>query len=200
MDNYFSQYSAVEIFFLICAVVGGFFVLVKFIMLFLGFDHDVSHDFSMGGHDLDVGGHDIDAQHTDSDAGFHALSLHGISSFLMMFGLVGLAMYRQNGFGIFLSMIGAVAAGCFSIWIIGRLFLMFNKMKLSGTISIDSTVGAQGKVYMRIPENGTGRVLINVRNCLREYDASAREGKEIDTGTAIRVIWVDGNILVVERI
>ena len=200
MDNYFSQYSAVEIFFLICAVVGGFFVLAKFFMLFLGFDHDVSHDFSMGGHDLDVGGHDMDAQHTDSDAGFHALSLHGISSFLMMFGLVGLAMYRQNGFGLFPSMIGAVAAGCISIWIIGKLFLMFNKMKSSGTISIDSTVGAQGKVYMRIPENGTGRVLINVRNCLREYDASAREGTAIETGTAIRVIWVDGNVLVVERI
>ena len=200
MGDYFSQYSSVEIFFLICAVIGGFFVVIKFIMLFLGFDHDTSQDFSMGGHDIDVGGHDIDAQHSDSDAGFHALSLHGITSFLLMFGLVGLAMYRQSSFGIFMSMIGAVLAGCISVWIIGKLFFMFSKMKSSGTISIDSTVGVQGKVYMRIPENGTGRVLVSVRNSLREYDASAHDGKAIETGAPIRVVWVDGNVLVVERI
>lgn len=200
MNDYFSQFSGVEIFFLICAVVGGFFVFVKFIMLFMGLDHDVSHDFNIGGHDLNVGGHNIDTQHTDSDIGFHVLSLHGISSFLMMFGLVGLAMYRQSSFGIMISIIGAMVAGCVSVWVIGKLFLIANKMKSSGTISIDSTVGAQGKVYMQIPQNGTGRVLINVRNSLREYDASTNDGKAIETGTAIRVIWVDGNVLVVERI
>ena len=195
-----SGYSAVEIFFFICAVVGSFFVLMKFAMMFMGMDHDVSHDFIMGGHDLDAGGHDVDAHHADSDTGFHVLSLHGISSFLMMFGLVGLAMYRQSGFGVLVSLAGAVAAGCISVWIIARLFLMFNRLKSSGTITIDSTVGAQGKVYTKIPEKGTGRVLINARNSLREYDASTNNGNAIETGTPIRVIWVDGNVLVVERI
>ena len=193
MDSFFSQYSAVETFFFICAVVGGFFVLMKFAMTFMGFDHDVSHDF-------DSGGHGIDAHHSDSDTGFHALSLQGISSFLMMFGLVGLAMYRQSGFGSFISLFAAIIAGCISVWIIGKLFFMFNKLKSSGTISIDSTVGAQGKVYMKIPEKGTSHVLINAKNSLREYDASTNNGAGIETGAAIRVIWVDGNVLVVERI
>jgi len=186
MDTFFSQYSAVETFFFICAVVGGFFVLMKFAMMFMGFDHDA--------------GNDIDAHHSDSDAGFHALSLFGISSFLMMFGLVGLAMYRQSGFGTFISLIGAVVAGCISVWIIGKLFFMFNKLKSSGTISIDSTVGAQGKVYMKIPEKGTGRVLVNANNSLREYEALTNDDRGIETGTPIRVIWVDGNLLVVEKI
>jgi membrane protein implicated in regulation of membrane protease activity len=73
-------------------------------------------------------------------------------------------------------------------------------LKSNGTISIDSTVGTQGKVYMRIPENGTGRVLINAQNSFREYEASTNDGRGIDTGTPVRVIWVDGNVLVVERI
>lgn len=193
MGDYFSQYNGVELFFLICAFVGGFFVLLKFVMLFMGIDHDVSHDF-------DMGGHDIDAQHADSDAGFHVLSLHGITSFLMMFGLVGLAMYRESSFGIVISMTGAVIAGCITVWIIGKMFFMASRMKSSGTITIDSTVGSQGKVYMKIPEKGSGRVLVNVRNSLREYDASTNDGSSIETGTAIRVVWVDGNMLVVERI
>ena len=192
MNDYFSQFNSAEIFFIICAVVGGFFVIIKFIMQFMGMDHD--------GANFDMDGHDIDAQHADSDVGFHVLSLLGISSFLMMFGLVGLAMYRQNHLGIFFSLIGAILAGCASVWIIGKMFLLFSKAKSSGTITIDSTVGAQGKVYMRIPDKGTGRVLINVKNSLREYDATSNDSKAIDTGTPIRVVWVDGNLLVVERI
>ena len=36
MGDFFSQYSAVETFFFICAFVGGFFVLMKFAMMFMG--------------------------------------------------------------------------------------------------------------------------------------------------------------------
>ena len=192
MNNFFSQFNSVEIFFIICAVVGGFFVIIKFIMQFMGLDHD--------GANIDLDGHDIDAQHADSDVGFHVLSLLGISSFLMMFGLVGLAMYRQSQFGVIFSFTGAILVGSVSVWIIGKMFMFAGKMKSSGTISIDSTVGAQGKVYMKIPDKGTGRVLVNVKNSLREYDATSNDSKPIDTGTPIRVVWVDGNLLVVERI
>ncbi|NLD37531.1 MAG: hypothetical protein GX654_11750 [Desulfatiglans sp.] len=193
MGTFFSHYSAIEIFFIICAVVGGFFVIIKFIMQFIGMDSD-------GGHDLNMDSHDIDAHHSDSDVGFHILSLHGITSFLMMFGLVGLAMYRQSSMGIVMSLVGAVIAGCASVWIIGKIFMLASKMKSSGTISIDNTVGAQGKVYMHIPEKGSGRVLVTVNNSLREYDATSNDGKALNTGTPVRVVWVDGNQLVVERI
>ena len=192
MGDYFSQYNGVEIFFLICAVVGGIFVIIKFIMQLIGLDHD--------GANFDLDGHDIDLDHADSDAGFHALSLLGISSFLLMFGLVGLAMYRQSHLGMIISLLGAILVGCAAVWFIGKMFILMSKMKSSGTITIDSTVGAQGKVYMRIPDKGTGRILINVKNSLREYDATSNDSKAIDTGTPVRVIWVDGNLLVVERI
>ncbi|UCC17926.1 MAG: methyltransferase domain-containing protein, partial [Dehalococcoidales bacterium] len=70
------------------------------------------------------------------------------TSFLMMFGLVGLAFYRQSKAGIFVSIIGASAAGVASVWIIGRLFILSKKLKSSGTIQIDNAVGAQGKVVI----------------------------------------------------
>ena len=53
---------------------------------------------------------------------------------------------------------------------------------------------------MKIPKEGVGRVLVTVQNSLREYDATTQEDADIDTGTLIRVVWVDGNVLVVERI
>jgi membrane protein implicated in regulation of membrane protease activity len=196
MNGFFSQYKGVEIFFLICALAGGLFVLLKFIMQFSGLDHDTSSS------DMDMGGHGMEAHHADSDIGFKFLSLHGITSFMMMFGLVGLALYRQSQMGVFISMVGAIASGVASVWIIGKLFMLTVKMKSSGTISIESTVGAQGKVYLTIPKegSGSGRVLINVRNSLREYDAITQESESLSTGTPVRVVWVDGNMLVVERL
>jgi membrane-bound ClpP family serine protease len=80
------------------------------------------------------------------------------------------------------------------------MFMIASRMKSSGTISIDNTVGAQGKVYMHIPEKGSGRVLVTVNNSLREYDATSNDGKPLATGTPVRVVWVDGNQLVVESI
>lgn len=193
MNELFSDYNGVEIFFLICAIIGTVFVLLKFAMQLIGLGYDSSAD-------VHVGGHDIDSHHSDSDAGFKFLSMHGITSFLMMFGLVGLAFYRQSQVGIFISIVGASVAGFASVWIIGRLFILSIKLKSSGTIQIDSAVGAQGKVYLKIPKDGTGRVLVNIRNSLREYDAKTNEDIDLDTGTPIRVVWVDGNVLVVERI
>jgi membrane protein implicated in regulation of membrane protease activity len=193
MAEFFDRLNGVEIFFLICAVVGGIFVLIRFIMMLVGMDHGVDGDLSAGAHDFD--GH-----HADSDVGFKLLSLQGITSFLLMFGLVGLALYNQSRVGIIISMTGAVAAGLTSVWIIAKMFSMVIKLQSSGTISIDSTVGAQGKVYLTIPEKGSGRVLISVHNSLREYDAVTQDNQALATGVAIRVVWVDGNVLVVEAI
>ena len=96
-----SQYNGVEIFFLICALVGGVFVILKFILQLIGMDHGVATD-------ADIGGHNFDAHHADSDFGFKLLSIHSITCFLMMFGLVGLSLYRQSQAGIFLSLVGAI--------------------------------------------------------------------------------------------
>ena len=185
----FEHFNGVEIFFLICAIVGGVFVIIRLILQLVGGDHGLSN-----------GTHTIDLHHSDSDVGFQIFSLHSLSSFLLMFGLVGLALHSQSKLGVFISIIGAIAAGLGSIWLIGKLFSLTSKLQSSGTLQIDNTIGTQGKVYLTIPKEGTGRVLVSVKNSLREFDAASHDNQEIPTGTPIRVVWVDGNILVVERI
>jgi membrane protein implicated in regulation of membrane protease activity len=190
MANAFSNLNGFEIFFLICAVVGGFFVLARLIMQFIGAGADIDTD-------LDTG---IDAQHVDSDIGFKAISMHSLTSFFMMFGLVGLALYRQNRAGMFLSVLGASVAGLFSVWVIGRIFASVGRLQSSGNLVTASAVGSTGTVYLGIPKGGTGRVSINFRGRLREFDASAADGEAIATGTPIRVVRVEASVLVVEKI
>jgi len=182
----FANLNSFEIFFLTCALIGGFFVLIRLILQFAGGDSDI---------DTDV---DIDAHHTDADAGFKLLSMHGLTSFLMMFGLVGLAFYRQNQAGFFVSIVGGTGAGLASVWVIGRLFSLVTRLQSSGTIGIESAVGGEGTVYLTIPSGGTGRVLITFNNRQREFDAMALNAAEIATGKRVRVTEVRGNMVIVE--
>jgi len=186
----FSGYNGMEIFFLACAVIGGFFVLARTVLQFAG-----------GGADADIDdGTGIDAHHADSDIGFKLLSLHGLTSFLMMFGLVGVAFYRQSRAGLLASLAGATIAGLATVWMIGKLFQFAGRMQSSGTLSTTAAVGSTGTVYLTIPEGGTGRVSISFQNRLREFDAMEKDGGVLATGTAVRVVDVNSNILVVEAI
>jgi len=188
----FSDFNGLEMFFLACAIIGGFFVFMKLIMQFFGGDTDTHV-----GVDSNI---DIDSSHADSDLGFRLLSLQGLSAFFMMFGLVGLALYRQSQMGTFIAIIGAVAAGMMSVWVIGKLFQGAVNLQSSGTLKTADAVGSSGTVYLTIPEGGIGQVSLNFQNRLREFDAIEKNGSEVPTGIPVRVVQVKANVLVVEII
>ena len=192
MQSVLLDFDGVEIFFMVCAAVGGTFVLIRLVMQFMGLDHHFSHS---DGADMS-----FDADHPDTDAGFKVLSIHSITSFFMMFGLVGLAMYRQSQMGVVLSMLAAILAGAGSVWVIGKLFSLTARLQSSGNIQIDTAVGAQGRVYLTIPPDGTGIVCVKVSDRLRDYEARSHDATEIVTDTPIHVLWVEGNTLVVQKL
>lgn len=186
METAATSLSGIEIFYLICAVIGGILLLVRLVLQFLGAgDHGDVHDF--------------DAHHLDADASLKLLSLHGLTSFLMMFGLVGFALTRESGAGTLLSLLGALLAGAVSFWVIGKLFAWIVRLQSSGTVSLDEAVGCQGEVYLSIPKDGTGKVTVRFADRLREYDAVSESGDALRTGERIKVVKVRGNTLVVER-
>lgn len=191
MNELFTRFNGVEIFFLICALIGGLFFVFRLITQFVGMTDDVDADFDAG---------HGDASHIDADASFKLLTLQGLTAFLMMFGLVGLALYRQSNLSTLISMIGGILAGLASVWVIGKLFAFALTLQSSGTTESTSAVGCEGTVYLTIPAQGTGSVQVNIKNCLREYDAVSHSKEEIMTGEPIRVVWVNGSVLVVEKI
>ncbi len=197
MSETFSNLNGLEILFLVCAAIGAVFLLIRLILLSVGggVDHDVGFDLSDSGGDAP-----LDLHHVDSDVGFTILSVHGLSAFLMMFGLVGFAFYRQSNSGAPLALAGGFAAGLASVWIIGRIFRFFGSLQSSGTLATRDAVGSSGTVYLKIPAGGTGRVMLSFQGRLREFDAVAADGSEIATNSAVRVTAVNGNVLVVETI
>lgn len=113
MLDAFIAVNGFEIFFLICAMMGSFFVLVLMVLQCVGGDSNTDGD--------------LDAEHPDADVGFKVLSMHSLTVFLMMFGLVGLALYRRGGNGFIGSISGACPAGVASVLVVDRLFKFFSR-------------------------------------------------------------------------
>lgn len=194
-----SEYwSILDKFFFTCAVAGGSLVVLRVIFMFLGGD-GLGEGGEHGGLSIEDGG-DIEAHHADSDIGFKALSLQGVSSFFLMFGLVGLTMSRQSGLNPLFSITGGTLAGAASVWIIGKIFQFAVRLQSSGTADLSKTVGNNGTVYLKIPSGGTGRVTVNFLNRQMELDAVSKDGSEIPSGGRVRVVSIQGNVVTVEKI
>lgn len=184
-------FSGLELFFVICAVIGGGLFVVRFLIQLFGGSH-------MGADtDLEVGHADVD--HVDADVSFKLLTLQGMTAFFMMFGLVGFAMLRESHASGGVALAGALASGIGTVWLIGTIFSSVKKLQSSGTVDNTGAIGEQGTVYLTIRTKGMGKVQVTMHGRPREFEAVAKDGAEIKTGERIRVLEVNNSVVVVER-
>ncbi|MEW6085068.1 MAG: hypothetical protein AB1607_10780 [Chloroflexota bacterium] len=136
----------------------------------------------------------------DADVSFKLLSVQGLTSFFMMFGLVGLALLRAS-LPVLLTVLGGLIAGFVTVAITSVIFSQMKRLQSEGTINIQNTIGTEGTVYLTVSKNGTGQVQIIVQGALKVFDASAKNKDTIAVGEKIRVTGVTaGNTLIVEKI
>lgn len=178
--------------FLLGAVLGGGVLVLRVVLMLFGIGDD--HSFGVEP--------DADSlEHSDQDVGTRLLSIQGISAFLMMFGLVGLALTRDSHAPVPVALLGAFGAGVASMWVVAKLYAMMAKLQSSGTLDLASAVGQEGTVYLTIRPGTGGQVQVAVQGRLGVYEAHAQgDDAEIATGHSVRVVGVRGAQLVVERV
>lgn len=184
------------------AVLGGAIVVVRIILLVVGgsFDADVDMDVDA---DVDF---DVDADAGDgfadgeADASFAIFSLQTVSGFMLMFGLIGLAILRMHEDGAVWSIVGGTAAGTITAYIFGKLMASMKKLQSSGTINLQNAVGNEGDVYLTIPGGGIGKVRIVIQGRLKIFNAKSADDADLPTGSRVEVAQVvSGNVLVVKK-
>lgn len=199
MTDFFNSLSMVQLLFFSCATLGGGIFFLRLILMLMGAGGgDDGSDLS--GHIGDLGGHGGDVGHHDADSSFKLLSLHGLTAFFMMFGLVGLALSRQSLIPDLFALVAGVAAGMCTVWLMGKVFAGMKKLQSDGTMRISNAIGQEGKVYLTIPAEGTGQVQVVVQGQLRIFDAVCLNKETVKTGERVTVIDITGaNMLVVEK-
>jgi len=187
----FSKFNNMEMFYLCCAILGGGMFVLRSIAMVVG----------MGGDDtLDAG--DVDASAGDgTPAGdFQMVSLHSLTAFVLMFGLVGFLMTRNGEGTPWLVAIVATAVGVGTMFIIAKIFQAARKLQSDGTIHPEHAVGVEGSVYLSIRPGEIGKVQLTVRGAMKVYDARANDpAATLKTGDAVKVVST-GDVLVVEKI
>tara|TARA_B100001287_G_C22508192_1_gene446916 strand:+ start:201 stop:806 length:606 start_codon:yes stop_codon:yes gene_type:complete len=175
--------TGIDILFAVMAIIGTVLFLIYFLLVMIfGFADDIL-PFEM----------DMSA-----DGIFHLFTIQGILSFMMMFGIFGLAMTQADQHSLIAIIVGVIA-GSISMYIVGKIFQMMKSLEMDNTIKYSEAIGAKGTVYRTINEGEHGQVQVEYQGALRTSDAVAQDDKlTIQTGKFIKVIDAIGETLIVE--
>lgn len=143
----------------------------------------------------------------DSDGGdggempFEIFTLRNLINFLLGFSWTGISFYQKFENKTILI---AIAIGVGLAFVAIFFFLIKQILKLSedNSFKIENTIHKTADVYLTIPANksGKGKVQISVNGSFHELDAMTLSPEKLSSGSVIKVIAVENNILIVEKI
>tara|TARA_B110001452_G_scaffold195780_1_gene165777 strand:+ start:1935 stop:2561 length:627 start_codon:yes stop_codon:yes gene_type:complete len=180
--------SGIDILFAVMAIIGTFLFLIYFALVLIGGVADGALEIVGFDTDFDLGAEGV----------FHMLTIQGILSFIMMFGIAGLAVTQSDGSDL-LAIIVAIISGMSSMWVIGKVFQAMKSLEVDATVKHSLSIGAQGKVYMDIRAGETGQVQVEFQNAMRTCDAVLEDATmSLKTGKFVEVVQAIGETLVVK--
>ena len=191
-----------ESFCLGCAVFGGTIFALRTVLLFVGLGAD-----GTDGAGAYAGTEVSDGSDSDGTPGtdLRIFSVHGVTSFLFLFGLTGWLLLRHRvfgeGAGAATAAAGvALAIGVATMLAIAKIFQLSGRLATDGTILPGDAVGAAGSVYLAIRPGRVGKVQVTARGALKVFDARAKDpATDLPTGTPIVVTAAEDVLIVTKR-
>jgi len=173
----------IEILTWVSIIAGGVLILMLLLSLIGGLDIDV---------DADLGSADADS------AGGGGLGvIKGVLTFISVTSWVVkilLATQKHPGIAIGIGVLTGLAA----LFLLNYLIVTLLKNDSNVNYTMEDALYQTGTVYLKIPSgSNSGIVHVNVKGAKREMKAKSFDGKEIETGSAIDVMNIDGEYAVV---
>ena len=174
--------SGIDVFFAAMAVIGTILFVIYFALVLIG---GVADGIADAIPFLDVN------FEMDAEGVFHMLTIQGLLSFMMMFGIFGLAV-SQGDYGALPAIAAGTVTGLASMWMVGKFFQAIAGLETDGTVVHSQALGAKGTVYRTIMPGKSGQVQVEFQSALRTCEAVAEdETLKIETG---KFVVVTGNV------
>lgn len=204
MMDYLAGLNFLEKIYLMCAILGGAFFVLRTVLMLAGMG-DHSSDTDGGGgdfdHDFDHGDSGDHVDHVDHDAGLRLLTLQGLTAFIMMFGATGFAFSRGSFLNNVMTFIIGAAVGLFAMWLVAKGFALMRSLQCTGTMRISDAIGEEASVYLTIPADGIGKIQVVISGRLMVVDAVSQDKVQLKTGARVCVSEVtSGGMLSVRGI
>jgi len=151
--------------------------------------------------DLPDGRSTIDRGDRIHGSGFRLFTMQGIIAFFCLFGWTGL-LFLKGGLPIWAASLLAFLCGFVGMFLMGLALWGMQRVQSDGTLNIRFALGQSGEVYIPIPgkREQPGKVLVEVQDQLREFEAVTDEEEKIPTGTQVTVIGITkGTTLIVTK-
>lgn len=151
---------------------------------------------------LDVAdGFDTDFHADAHDGDFQLFSLRNLINFLLGFSWTGISFYSTIGEHTWFLIILSLVVGVLFVLLFFFVIKQVQKLAEDNSFKITNTLNKTAEVYLTIPENktGKGKIMISVNGVFHELEAMTEQSK-IPSGTVVKVIKIENNILIVETI
>ena len=150
---------------------------------------------------LSGGETDIDSDGGDGEMPFEIFTLRNLINFLLGFSWTGISFYQKFENKTILIVI-SIGVGLAFVAIFFFLIKQILKLSEDNSFKIESTINKTAEVYLTIPANksGKGKVQISVNGSFHELDAMTLNLEKLPSGSVVKVIAVENNILIVEKI
>ena len=157
--------TGIDVFFAAMAVIGTILFTIYFALVLLG---GVAEGLADAIPFVDA------SFELDAEGVFHMLTIQGLLSFMMMFGIFGLAV-SQGDYGALPAIIAGSIAGIASMWVVGKVFQAIAGLETDGTVVHNQAHGAKGTVYRTIKPGQSGQVQVEFQDALRTCEAVAED-------------------------
>ncbi|MBA4853210.1 NfeD family protein [Emticicia sp. BO119] len=143
---------------------------------------------------------DFDGDLGHSHEPFQLFSFRNLINFLLGFSWTGISFYNLVGNRFILAII-AFLIGIAFVAVFFFIIQQIGKLSEDNSFQISNTVNQVGSVYLSIPEHksGKGKVQISIKGTFHELEAITENGR-IKTNETVRIIGIENNTLVVEKI
>jgi hypothetical protein len=189
MMHFFETMETMQKLFWFIAIPTSLIFMIQTVMTFVGVD---------AADGLDA---DFDGDLNSGDTPFQLFSFRNLVNFLLGFSWGGISFYNSFDNKIFVTVI-ALAIGIAFIWLFFFLMKQIQGLAEDNTFSLKDTLNKTGQVYLNIPANkgGKGKVQVSAKGSSHELDAITNSELKLETGTMIRVVSIENNLLIVEKI
>jgi len=133
-----------------------------------------------------IGGLDLDID-VDFDSGGLGYIKSGLTFISIGTWVVKIVLVTSES--PWLAALAGLAAGGAAVFILSMFlkFLLSNQSFVNW--SSEDAINLSGKVYLKIPKNGTGIIQVDINGATRELKAKTINQKEIKTGAIVEVIF-----------
>ena len=170
------------------AIPASLVFIVQMVMTFIGAD---STDGLEADFDSDLSG---------GDAPFQLFSLRNLVNFLLGFSWMGISFYSTISSKPLLLVL-SILVGAFFVFLFFIIIRQVQKLAEDNSFRISDTLNKTAEVYLTIPGNktGKGKIMISVKGAFHELEAIT-ERESIPSGSVVKVVRIENNILIVEKI